>query len=250
MLRSLGNKSLWRDKLQAGGIHLLASALAVALILLGLHLFWFPAPLLRLGAVQGVSLILIVDLCIGPLLTVLVFRRGKPGLVLDLCLIVALQIAAMGYGVWAVHTQKPSFMVLTWSGLEVVSRYDLQRFVREPGREIATGVRESSLRYAGQIPVVWLDEPPTARERGAARFTFELNNSAHPYYFNTTQYRPLTALSAAPPVAAGQFTRVGDCYWLPFTSPHGQARACLAERDGRLVRVKSAPPAPETPPAK
>lgn len=122
-----------------------------------------------LGAVQGVQLILIVDLVIGPLCTFVVYKKGKKGMAIDLTVIGVLQIAALAYGLWAVNSQRPSYLVLTYTGLEVVSHYDEQLFLSENNGMTQEGLKSSSLKYQGLIPVLQLVEPSDAYTRGGSR---------------------------------------------------------------------------------
>lgn len=59
------------------------------------------------GGWQGLRLLLGVDLVLGPLLTLIVYRTGKPGLRFDLSVIALVQAACLLIGVWIVHDQRP-----------------------------------------------------------------------------------------------------------------------------------------------
>ena len=43
-----------------------------------------------------------IDVILGPLLTLLVYKQGKKTLLFDLTVIVLLQISALGYGLWTI----------------------------------------------------------------------------------------------------------------------------------------------------
>jgi hypothetical protein len=63
------------------------------------------------GGWQGLRLLLGVDLVLGPLLTLIVYRAGKPGLGFDLTVIGAVQAACLAAGVWIVHAERPLAIV-------------------------------------------------------------------------------------------------------------------------------------------
>lgn len=94
------------NRWQAFLIHLGLSA-AIYLALLYLIVFiWYPQPYFAAdGGWQGVRLITGVDLVLGPLLTLIVFKAGKPGLRRDLTLIGILQTVALAWGTWLVYDQ-------------------------------------------------------------------------------------------------------------------------------------------------
>ena len=86
-------------RLAAFGVHISAS-IAVVGSIGGLMLWlWFPQPwFMHDGGWWVYQIILAVDVVLGPLLNLIVFRRGKPGLRRDMTLIVALQLGALAYG--------------------------------------------------------------------------------------------------------------------------------------------------------
>lgn len=52
-----------------------------------------------------------VDLILGPLLTLIVFRSGKPGLEFDLSTIVTLQVVCLAAGLYIVYSERPIFFI-------------------------------------------------------------------------------------------------------------------------------------------
>ena len=63
------------------------------------------------GGWQGLRLLLGVDLVLGPLLTLIVYRAGKPGLRFDLTVIGVLQTTCLAVGAWIVHGERPLAVV-------------------------------------------------------------------------------------------------------------------------------------------
>lgn len=109
-------------RIKAFTIHLLISAL-IALACIGLVFFtWYPAPLHTAVGVTEIFLILLaVDVVLGPMLTLLVYKAGKKTLVMDLTAIAVLQLSALGYGLWTVAEGRPAWLVFA------VDRFDLVR---------------------------------------------------------------------------------------------------------------------------
>jgi len=114
--------SRWR----AAGIHLLMSvliALAVVGIMLGL---WYPAPFFEAMGGQRLLLILVVvDVTIGPLITLIIFNTAKKSLKFDLAVIVIVQLAALAYGVVTVFAARPVFAVFYKDRFDVVSAAEI-----------------------------------------------------------------------------------------------------------------------------
>src|ERR1700741_1219082 len=63
------------------------------------------------GGWQGLRLLLGVDLVLGPLLTLIVYRAGKPGLRFDLSMIGLVRATCLLIGVWIVRDQRPLAIV-------------------------------------------------------------------------------------------------------------------------------------------
>lgn len=111
---------------QAAGTHLLISvaiAAAVITIMLGV---WYPGPLFEAAGGSGLLYILVgVDVILGPLLTLIVFKSGKRGMKFDLTMIGLVQIAALVYGVYIVFLARPAFIVFVKDRFELVTAVEL-----------------------------------------------------------------------------------------------------------------------------
>lgn len=113
-------------RLKAFAIHLAISAL-IALAVIGLVFFiWYPAPLhTAVGVTQIFLILLAVDVALGPLLTLLVYKAGKKTLVMDLTVIALLQLSALGYGLWTVAEGRPAWLVFSIDRFELVRINDI-----------------------------------------------------------------------------------------------------------------------------
>ena len=99
--------------------------IAVAAMLL-MFSIWYPAPLHQaLGVTRVFLLLLVVDLVLGPLMTLLVFKSGKKNLALDVAIIVVLQLSALGYGLWTVASGRPLWVVFNVDRFDVVQAVDI-----------------------------------------------------------------------------------------------------------------------------
>jgi hypothetical protein len=114
---------VWRDKLLAFGVHFIATALlavAASALIFGL---WFPEPFNRmLGGTKLFELVVGCDLALGPLVSLVIFNRGKSrrALVTDYTVVAIVQLAAMGYGVWVMAASRPVYVVFAKDRFEVV----------------------------------------------------------------------------------------------------------------------------------
>lgn len=117
-----GGFSRW----QASGIHLLISA-AIAAVSLFLTLrVWYPPPLFTAEGGSEILFILIaVDVIVGPLITLVIFKSGKPGLRFDLTVIALMQASALIYGAHVMFVARPVYIALVDDQFETVRANDL-----------------------------------------------------------------------------------------------------------------------------
>ena len=112
---------------QAAATHLLiciAIAAAVIALMLGV---WCPGPLFGAAGGSGMLYILVgVDVILGPLLTLIVFKSGKRGMKFDLAVIGLVQVAALAYGVTIVYLARPAFIVFVKDRFELVTAVELE----------------------------------------------------------------------------------------------------------------------------
>ena len=120
--------SNWKDRLRASGIHLglsLCIAVLAAWLVFGL---WYPYPYREISGGRELFLIVIaVDVILGPLITLVVFNRAKPWTELrrDLIIVVLIQLAALGYGLWTVWVARPVHLVFEYKLFRVVHAIDI-----------------------------------------------------------------------------------------------------------------------------
>lgn len=119
---SLTHMSRWK----ATAIHLGISAtvaLCVGALVFGL---WYPPPYFEGTGANVLMLLLIgVDLVLGPMLTLIVFKAGKRGMRFDLAVIGLVQVTALVYGLYVITAARPVFIVACVDRFNVVSAEDL-----------------------------------------------------------------------------------------------------------------------------
>lgn len=97
---------------KAAAIHLSINVLIALLAAALIFGVWYPWPYSQAaGAGTLIVLLLGVDLVLGPLLTLIVFKPGKKGLAFDLGVIALLQVCAFAYGLSVVTRARPAFIV-------------------------------------------------------------------------------------------------------------------------------------------
>lgn len=114
------------DRLEAFFLHLGLSGVIAVLALLLVFKLWYPAPLhTAVGVTHIFLLLLLVDMILGPLLTLLVYKVGKKSLVFDLAVIAVLQLSALGYGLWTVAEGRPAWLVFNADRFDLVRVLDI-----------------------------------------------------------------------------------------------------------------------------
>ncbi|MBT8146208.1 MAG: hypothetical protein KJN90_05100 [Gammaproteobacteria bacterium] len=121
------------NRWKAFAIHLTASVV-IFLGLLGLILtVWYPGILFSIdGGWNGLKLVMGVDVILGPLLTLVVYRVGKPGLKFDLTCIVSLQVACMAAGLWVVYQSRPIALVFAYDTFYSLAANEFEAYGQDP----------------------------------------------------------------------------------------------------------------------
>ena len=106
--------------------HLFIS-LIIALLVIGLVFFvWYSSPLATSVGVTHIFLMLLaIDVVIGPVLGVLVYKEGKKTLKFDLTVIILLQLSALFYGVYSIEQGRPVWLVYNVDRFELVRKNEI-----------------------------------------------------------------------------------------------------------------------------
>ena len=120
----------FKSKLSAFFLHFgisISIGVLVALLVFG---FWFPYPYSEIsGGVDLFLLVILVDICCGPLLTFVVFNNKKPRkeLIRDLGAIGVIQLAALIYGLYSVSLARPIYLVFEVDRFRVVTNVEIDQ---------------------------------------------------------------------------------------------------------------------------
>ena len=213
------------NRWQAFAIHLSISVIVFLVVLGVIAWAWYPGALMHMGAWQGVKVLAGVHLIIGPVLTLLIFNPAKKSLKFDLLVVVVLQLAALGYGVKIIESQRIGASVLLDGQLYVLNKQDLSE----------QGISLDEIRQLhGQVPVLAiLDLPENTREiRG---FTSFAALSSKPAQYQFQRYLPFGSGMNDELLASRlqwrfnnlQKNTADDCYWALVESMRYRGRACI-----------------------
>ncbi len=112
---------------KAAGLHLTISLLVGTIAFCLLYFVYYPQPFFVAAGADVLVLILLgVDIALGPLLTLAVFKSGKWGMKFDLAVIALLQLGALAYGSYVMWTSRPVFIVAAVDRIEMVFANDLE----------------------------------------------------------------------------------------------------------------------------
>lgn len=184
---------------KASGIHLLLSAAVASAVLAFMLSVWYPGPLFEAAGGSRLIFILVgVDVTLGPLITLIIFKAGKPGLKFDLAVIATLQLAALAYGMHTVYLARPVYLVFTKDRFDVVSAKDLdpedlEKAARPEFHHLPLG----RPRYIAAVS----PSDPEARQKLLMASLQGKDLQMHPQYYAPYEQEVPTALARAQPVA-------------------------------------------------
>ena len=108
-------------RVRASLVHLALSAAVATLVFLPIYFYWYPDVLFEgAGGRDLFFLIVSVDVTLGPLITLIIFKPGKKGLLFDLVVIGILQASALTYGVWVLFESRPVYIAFVKDRFELV----------------------------------------------------------------------------------------------------------------------------------
>ncbi len=100
------------NRWKAFALHLLLSLVLISAIATTALLTWYPHGLYRIAGLDRLMLVmLVIDITAGPLLTLVVYKPGKPSLRFDLSVIALVQAAFLAYGLHTLWQSRPVFLV-------------------------------------------------------------------------------------------------------------------------------------------
>lgn len=118
---------MFNNKFKASIIHLGLSILLVGLVIGSILFFFFPQIFIGISDFKEIATILItVDLILGPILTFVVFQPNKKSLKFDLSTIAAIQIAALVYGAYSLFQVHPVYITFNIDRFTLISAKDAE----------------------------------------------------------------------------------------------------------------------------
>ncbi len=238
-------------RFKAAGIHLLISFLIVALVLTTMYFLWYPGTYFSLlGGQRLITLIGVIDVFLGPLLTLIVFKAGKKSLKFDLSCIALVQIAALTYGMYVMFESRPVFTVFNKDQFQVAAVVDI---VPEELAK-AKNPRWQQLSITG--PELVAIDTPDPNDKIEAMFAKVEGAQAYRYPKLYAQYnkhldevikagKPLAQLSAASlenKLMVEQFIKANkrpesDFLYLPITSELAEMSAIVDAKTGDFIEI-------------
>ena len=154
--------------------HLIISLLVAILMASFVFWVWYPSPLASAVGVGTIFIMMLgIDVILGPLLTLLVAKKGKKTLKMDLLVIAIIQIGALLYGVYNISITRPVYIV-----------YDNTRFDLVQANHL-----DSKISYYGKPRLVAI-KPPANDDENMKRVNDELETGMSPS-LNTDLYQDI-----------------------------------------------------------
>ena len=241
----------WRPKLKAFGAHLVISALLFTVIVALTVWLWYPPPFFWIdGGVQITLLAAAVDIIAGPLLTFVVYRPHKPGLVMNLAVIAAVQFGALAWGVRVLYDQRPVLMAFIGA--------NQNRFFPITAGQASAGERsleELQALSPERPPMVFIDLPQNPDEAKALLVNASNTVLRHTERFHAIDSERLARITSAersrkvyeatsPAYVEGidrfvaAHPKDADQYaFIPLYGRFGAALVAISKADGHLAGV-------------
>jgi hypothetical protein len=196
-----------------------------------------------------------VDIFLGPMLTLVVFKHGKKGLKTDLTVIALLQIAALAWGVHLMYQERPVFLAFAGDRFGTVTKGQIESSKR-PLEELQKLGNDNPARVMVKFP----DDPAEAARMKVAQLMqgYSLFSLADRYeamtpdnlqivYGKSMDMQPL--LKANPQYQADYDALIkktglaaGDLAFLPLMARYNNIFIVLRRSDGSIAGSLNIPP--------
>jgi hypothetical protein len=122
----------------AAGIHFLICATVGLALWFLLRTIWYPSPLFRAVGGETIFLMLLgIDIVLGPLLTLVVWKDNDPRTRRDLIVVACLQVAAVVYGLNTLWEGRPVYIVALGRHYELLQASDIHdKDLEEAGQHL------------------------------------------------------------------------------------------------------------------
>lgn len=143
-------QSIIKAKVTAALVHALFTLFVAATAAWVVYRVWYPNGVADLsGGTELYKLILLCELCLGPLISLVIYdpNKARKLLIRDYAIVTLIQVSALIYGLYAVASARPVFYVFVIDRVEVVSAIDLA----DEDLELGPSQKFSSRSLAGPV---------------------------------------------------------------------------------------------------
>jgi hypothetical protein len=241
---------------RAAAIHLLPTLLLLGLIAALVALAWYPYPFWQFGKSGNFALTLVLAAGLaGPFLTLVVYKKGKRGMLFDLWFIAIVQLVAVSWGAYSLYENRPFWMVFTVDRFEVLSTRDVDtswvsdpRFMERPIASpvlLFANMSADPVAYQNLLREIMFEGKPDLQFRPEHWSLYSEKKD-----IALQKSRPLASLRDARPEAAkkideavntigGDITRLK---FVPVMQKHGHFSAILDAQNGDVLDILNVDP--------
>jgi len=177
---------------QAFILHFTISLAVFGALVAVMAIYWFPGNLFFMeGGPEVLKIIAPIDLVLGPALTLALYRPWKKNVKFDMSVIVAIQIAALGYGIHTALSQRTAAIVFAENRFETLTHTEFKAATKineEKGRPT-----RSIAELGGKMPVIVFAEPFNSVEYG--KYLENIMNNGLELRERSDRYRLLSTLT-------------------------------------------------------
>lgn len=107
-------------RIRAALVYLAPTAMVAAVVFVSVYFLWYPGAFFAAaGGLDLLRTIVIVDVTLGPLVVLVIYKPGKWGLKFDLVTLAVLQTAALAYGVYVLFEARPVYVAFVKDRFEI-----------------------------------------------------------------------------------------------------------------------------------
>lgn len=235
-----------KNRYQAFSFHFLISISIVSFVSYLIFSHWYPEPYFSAdGGWSVFRMIIIVDLILGPVLTLIIYKPGKKGLKFDLSAIATVQVIALIYGGSVLYSERPAYLTFSIDRFVLVSADDIDASkIRDP--ELKEGISEFPQLVFAKMPEDPEENKKFVKEVFAGKPDLEFRPEYYESYSKNINeviskrkdvaiYKKLSSEHANKIEQFIQKNCMEECAFFPLVGKKKDALLVIGTKDGRVI---------------
>lgn len=235
-------KVTFKERLIVFSYHLTFSVLLLLVSMILIFYIWYPGALkYATGVLTVYTMLLVIDLILGPVLTALVYKKHRIKFIFDMSIILIIQLSAFIFGLYTLEKGRPAWLVFVIDDFEIVAKSDLAANTAVPEQ-----FKINFWEKPKWVAAVYSDDPNIRQKQQEDEIFNGISLTTRPDSYKEIEVKRQSILNKSKLVdELGQYNTLsaqevdnlqGYNRWLPLKAPKVDM-VVLIEKSGRPTKI-------------